>query len=120
MKKIFLVFALLFFIVPIVQATPPRDLQLQYDPVEQNLVISMHHPTVELREHYIRTIMVTVNNEKPEIHRLPFQRFASEVNLSIFLDLKPGDMVHVKASCSRGGSAEADLVIPAKVESEEK
>ncbi|MCB9757468.1 MAG: hypothetical protein H6753_03480 [Candidatus Omnitrophica bacterium] len=120
MRNIFLITVWLFLMVSIVPATPPNDLQLQYDPVEQNLAISMHHPTAELREHYIRTITVTVNNEKPEIHRLPFQRSASEVKISIFLDLKPGDAVHVKASCSLGGSAEADLVIPPQQESAEK
>ena len=120
MRKLSLAFVLLFFMVSFVNATPPNDLELQYDPIEQNLVISMNHPTAELREHYIRTITVTVNNEKPEIHRLPFQRSASQVKISFFLDLKPGDAVHVQASCSLGGSAEADLVIPPRQESVEK
>ncbi len=120
MRRVFLTSVWLFFMISFVNATPPNDLQLQYDPIEQNLAISMHHPTAELREHYIRTITVTVNNEKPEIHRLPFQRSASEVKVSIFLDLKPGDVVQVKASCSLGGSADADLVIPPQQESAEK
>lgn len=120
MKRIFLAFVFLFFMISFVNATPPGDLQLQYDLVEQNLLVSMRHPTAELREHYIRTITVVVNNETPEIHRLPFQRSASQVKTSIFLDLKPGDSVHVQASCSLGGSAEADLIIPFPIVLEEK
>ncbi len=112
MKKFFLAVVFLLMIVSLASATPPRDLQLQYDPVAQILQISMKHPTVELREHYIRTINVAVNQQEPKVYRFGFQRSSSEVITTVSLELKAGDTVSVKAICSQGGSAEAELLIP--------
>lgn len=111
MKKCFLAVIFLWGTISVAYATPPRDLQLEYDPVKQELNISMKHPSNELREHYIRTITVTVNNEQPKVYRFAFQRLAAEVKTTVPIALKSADLVHVKASCSQGGSAQADLVI---------
>ncbi len=111
MKNIFLSVGLLFVLLSSASATPPRDLQIEYDALRQMLKISMKHPTAELREHYIRTITISVNGTPPKIHRLPFQRLASDVDFETPLELKSGDSVYVKAACSQGGSAEQELVI---------
>ncbi len=111
MKKYLLIAVFLFVMIPAAYATPPRDLKLEYDPVKQELTISMKHPTVELREHYIRTVNVSVNHQEPKVYRFAFQRLAAEVKTTVPIVLKSADLVYVKASCSQGGSAEADLVI---------
>lgn len=111
MKNIFLSVGLLFVFFSSASATAPGDLQLRYDASRQMLKISMKHPTVELREHYIRTITISVNGGPSKIHRLPFQRLASGVDFEVPVELKSGDSVYVKAACSQGGSAEQKLVI---------
>ncbi len=120
MKKFFLAFVFLCVSNSSVLATPPRDLQLKYDPQAKSLEIVMKHPTVEPREHYIRTISVTVNNQEPQIHHWGFQRSLSEVKVKLPLELKSGDTVHIKATCSQGGSAEADLAFELSEKKPEK
>lgn len=120
MKKVFLAFVFLFASGRLVFATPPYDLQLKYDPVRQILEVNMKHPTVELREHYIRTITVTVNKQDPKIYRLPFQRSALEAEIAISLELKSADVVQVKATCSQGGSAEKELIIESPSQEDKK
>lgn len=118
MKRIVLVFLFFVSFAFSANATPPRDLKLQYDPMNQNLNISMKHPTIEIREHYIRTIIVTLNDGEPKTYRFTFQKSASEFETVVPIGvLQSGDKVHVKAMCKLGGSAEADLVMsPADVQ----
>lgn len=120
MKKILFVVTLLFVISPLANASPPRDLQLKYDLSGQNLEIKMKHATIENREHYIRMITVTVNSEEPKVYRFTFQKAAALVETVIPLVLKPGDIVDVKAVCSLGGNAQAQLTVPTSETSDKK
>ncbi|MCB9771112.1 MAG: hypothetical protein H6754_00970 [Candidatus Omnitrophica bacterium] len=122
MKRIALVFVFFVSFAFSANATPPRDLKLQYDPMSQNLMISMKHPTIEVREHYIRTIIVTHNDDEPKTYRFTFQKSASEVEAIVPIGvLQFGDKVHVKAMCKLGGSAEAELVMsPSDVQQSEE
>lgn len=95
-----------------VHASPPRDLQLNYNVGTHTLEVKMKHPTIEPREHYIRTITVSVNGAEAQIFHYTFQKLASEFDADIPLSLNSGDKVVVKATCRLGGSAEAELTIP--------
>ena len=95
-----------------VHASPPRDLKLEYNVGTHTLNVKMKHPTIEAREHYIRTITVTVNGGEPQVFHYTFQKLAAEFEATIPLSLNSGDNVVVKATCRLGGSAEAELTIP--------
>ncbi len=119
MKKLFLTLLFLFAVCATAKATPPHDMQLKYDPATQSLSVTMKHPTIERREHYIRTITVVINGGEPQVFRYNFQNSASQFDTTIPLALKAGDSVHVTAACRLGGSAEAEFSLPAQAPSEQ-
>lgn len=108
MKKYVIAF-FLFCFATAVYATPPQDMKATYS--NGVLDVKMRHVTSETREHYIRTIRVTVNDGEPKVFRYPFQKYASEFEASITIALNPGDKVVVRAECKQGGSAEVELSI---------
>lgn len=105
--------AILLGAVKPVMGTPPHDIELKYDSGNQVLHVSMKHPTVDIHLHYIRTIEVILNNGEPQVYRYNFQKAWGQ-EADIQLAMKPGDTVHLKATCIKGGSAEAELTLPAE------
>lgn len=110
MKK-YLVPLFVFCLTTVAYATPPQDLKVTYS--AGTLDVTMKHITIEPREHFIRTIKVTVNGGEPQIFHYPFQKKPTEFAALIPILLNPADKVVVRAECKLGGSAQAELTIPA-------
>jgi hypothetical protein len=113
-----LVFALLFPVLAF--AHSPSNIALSYDETQKLLHIQMVHVTVKNREHYIRRITVTKNNEKPVDYYYPAQTSANGMETDVEITAEPGDVVKIKAFCSEAGSGEASLTIPEKKPEQKK
>jgi hypothetical protein len=102
-----------FLICATAQATPPGDVTLAYDLEKQTVTASGPHPTQDMSEHYIRRFEISKNNLESKTYYFPKQATASEFKEALpVADLKAGDYIYVKVSCSEGGSKEASLHIP--------
>ncbi len=108
-----LIFVLLWLLgsASVVGAHPPRGMELRYDAHGKTLHITMEHVSKKLRDHFIREIIVTKNNESPVVYRHTRQNDPSFMETSVPLEAQSGDMIHVKAVCREGGSEEASLKI---------
>ena len=118
MKKLLCagIFVLLFS--GMAAAHPPTDLELKYDAQAKTISIHMRHVTADSREHYIRTITVSVNEGELKYYRYTHQQYPSYVDAILPVEAKPGDTIHVIAKCIQGGSMEGDFVIPQEVKKE--
>ena len=112
MKKIFLFIVIIFFLVPPVFSHPPTDLALTYDLNTQILHIGMTHVTGNIREHHIRRLMISKNDEPPVSITIVKQTTPSSEVDDIPFSAKPTDTIRVEAFCKEGGSATTTLVIP--------
>jgi len=115
MKKILFAAGFILMTAGIASSHPPTDLVLKYDQKAKVLEVRMRHVTEDIREHYVRTITVSVNGQEPKGYRYTHQQYPSYVDVFLPVEAKPGDMIHVQANCLKGGSIEGDL----KIEKEE-
>ncbi len=93
------------------EATPPSEIQLQYDRDRKVLAIQVAHVTRDLTEHFIRKILVYKNEEAPLSYFFTRQPSADELKTEVHLELKAGDTARVKAVCSKAGFKEETLLI---------
>lgn len=120
MKKILWAFLFIAFTAASASAHPPTDMKLEYDAQQKILKVTMRHVTTDVRVHYVRAITVTVNQQDPQVFHYTHQDHASFVDVSLAIDAKPGDTIHVKATSLQGGSEEGDLQVPQEEEKEKK
>ena len=99
---------------------PPTDLKLDYDIDKKNLHIEMTHVTGNIREHYIRKLIVSLNQKEIISETIVRQTTPHNFLRDIPLDANPNDVITVKAICKEGGSAEASITIPAPEEKKER
>ncbi len=92
-------------------AHPPTDLELKYDVGTKTLTVHMRHVSADTREHYLRTISVSVNGQEPQSYRYTHQPYPAYVEVALPVDAKIGDILHVIAKCIQGGSVAGDLLI---------
>ncbi len=92
-------------------ATPPRNIQLEYDFAKQQLHITMEHVTKNPRKHRIRRISVTVNNGPAKDFFYSSQTSGKGMDVIIPLKAKAGDVIHVKAVCSEAGSGTKEITV---------
>ena len=93
-------------------ATPPTKIDLEYDKEKQILLADIAHISDKADEHYIRKIILQVNNDNPQIFNYRKQVKPNKFEVKLPLELQPGDVVKLKAQCSQGGDLEASLAIP--------
>ena len=115
MKK-FLVVFFLFFTVALFYAHPPSDVTVNYDQTSMLLTINVKHAIKESKntdpmKHFVKEIAVTVNGSPVITEAISFQQSDDHEISSYLLNVKSGDKVSVKASCSLAGSKVTDIVI---------
>ena len=93
------------------QATPPRDLTLEYDQAARTLHIHMTHISANVRKHHIRRIEVFKNDELVKAIRLVIQDTGRELSQDVTVEAKKGDVLRVKAICNQAGTAESSITV---------
>ena len=64
----------LFLVISVgVKAHSPRNLVMEYDDSVNELMISAKHISRDRDEHYVRKVVIRVNNESPETYYIPRQ-----------------------------------------------
>jgi len=119
MKKVFFGILIVFIWLSKAGATPP-DVTLNYDPGTQILKIDVVHVSNNVREHYIRRLVVYKNNEETESMTFPRQETPTGFTKSISMAVQPGDSIRVEAFCKEGGTKAAEVVVPQPEENQEK
>lgn len=115
MKKIFCLLGILSLLaMSTAWATPPSLIELDYDTEAESLMITVHHKTYDLIEHRIRRLIVYVNDKEIEAFQYIKQPSAEELTQQLSLKVEPGDVIRVKAICSKAGYKEETLVISKK------
>ena len=93
-------------------ATPPSAMELSYDQSQQKLIVAISHPSQDLFKYYIRKLVVTKNNEKPQEYFYRRQPTANKFNLEIDLKAKANDKISVEAYASDGGTKKVAMTVP--------
>ena len=106
----------LMFNIPFAWATPPYKLDVRYDAGDKALKVDIEHASHELSEHYIRKITVYKNSEEPKIFYYSHQPSPQQFTLTIPFEAKNGDKIRITASCSEGGSKDAETTVSGVVE----
>jgi hypothetical protein len=96
-------------------ATPPKEIQVQYDYVRESLAVEARHVSDDLSEHFIRRVVITSSFKDVEPQEFNFvkqvnpTRFEETVSYAATL----GDTLTITLYCSEGGKGEEVLEIPA-------
>lgn len=115
MKK-FIIIALLiltaFFIFP----HPASDITLNYDSKTSMLTINVIHEISSTKvsdpmKHFIKEITILVNNKTVIVENIAFQQSDNGEACSFLLNVKPNDIVSVKAVCSISGTKISQITI---------
>ena len=110
--SIILTITFLLGLVSSAWAHPPYKMELNYDQEKKNLHIEITHITHDPREHHIRKVLITQNDNEPVIRYFATQTTPSTLILDIPWEAKQNDVIRVKAICSEGGQKEETLVVP--------
>jgi hypothetical protein len=105
--------ALLMFslIVLPAAATPPGTVSLTYGQKTSVLEVTITHPVMGMKGHYIKEVKLTVNGNVVNgsaYTSQPVDTFTCTYPLA----LKPGDMVEATAICSLSGSGTGTFIMP--------
>lgn len=112
MKKGLLVLLILILNIQIAFAHPPSRIDSEYDVSLETLEVYVFHSVGNPKEHYIEKVTVDVNGLEAYSNDFYEQEDDNRIALNYSLsDLKNGDVVVVKATCSRIGSLSKKLVI---------
>jgi len=100
-KTPFMIFALLFSLS---FSTIPDDIDIQFDSMENVLIISIPHYTDDPSKHFINTISVLVNGDTLIKQRF-LKQYSHEMQQGIYkiAGLKAGDEITVDAHCNKWG-----------------
>ena len=96
-------------------AHPPREIKMEYDAVQKILKIDMEHVSRNHTRHYIRKIVVTVNDRPPMVEYYRQQVNPAHFTVEIPLEAKGGDKIAIQAYSSEGGIQEASIDVPVTV-----
>ena len=94
-----------------VHATPPSKIDLKYDRDNGKLAVDIAHISDNANKHYISKIFLQVNQDAVQKFYYRRQVMPNKFEVEFPLELKPGDVVTVKAQCSQGGALEVSLKI---------
>ncbi len=113
-KKMFLVCVILVLLSfsGFAMAHPPSEVRVDYDSVSEILVVEAFHSVGDPVNHFIESILVSVDNE-PYYELVSKRQTDSSAAEALFYlpDLSPGTRVEVEVKCSRFGSRKAVLIV---------
>ena len=109
-------FSIFYFLFSIIfsldaHATPPTQIELKYDKDLKILYADIAHYSDKADKHYISKIFIQINQELPQKYYFRRQVKPNKFEVEFPLELKPKDVVNLKAQCSQGGSLEVSLEI---------
>ena len=97
-------------------ATPPSAMELSYDQSQQKLIVAISHPSQDLFKYYIRKLVVTKNDDKPQEYYYRRQPTANKFKLEIDLKAKANDAITVEAYASDGGTKKVAMTVPVQAQ----
>jgi hypothetical protein len=112
MKTWIIIMALVFMFPGSALAHPPSEIKLEYNVEAQSLVVNMKHVSRDLSEHRIRRIVVFVNGNEFEAFPFVTQTSKEGQEATLAVQAKKGDVIAIKAYCSKGGIGEAEYTVP--------
>lgn len=93
-------------------AHAPKKVTLEYDKDTGKLSIEMPHSVKNVEDHYIKSILITVNGEEKETLEYTVQSSLESHEVVVDLPgLQAEDEVSVKATCNKVGSKTGNLEI---------
>ncbi len=113
MKNFKLVFLIVFLAIPLfLFAHSPSEISLQYEKEKETLEVKVNHSVRNADRHYIENIIITINDNEYEVLEYDSQTSENSHDVKTKIpDLSPGDIIKVKAECSRIGSDTKELTI---------
>jgi len=113
MKRIlFSIFLIFLMLGTGAWAIPPSSIELNYHPETGVLDVVVHHVTHDLLKHRIRQITLYKNDQEID-QRQYIKQTDPESQVDQFMfNFESGDVIRVKAVCSKAGYGEESLVIP--------
>ncbi len=102
MKNLWIVVCFLL-IAGNVFAHQPDAIEAKYDPKAKALQISIKHTTQNRKEHFIRRIVVLVNDRQVASRNFFFQASNTGMEAEIPLNVTPEDQISIQAYSERGG-----------------
>jgi desulfoferrodoxin (superoxide reductase-like protein) len=109
------ILALAVLLVNPVAATPPTAIVLAYNDVAGQLNVTITHPVPNPDVHYIKNVMVKVNDDVVINRDYTSQPTKDTFTYTYAIPLLPGDTVRATATCVLTGSLTETLTIPAPV-----
>jgi len=109
------ILALAVLLVSPVAATPPTAVDLAYNDVAGQLNVTITHPVPNPGVHYIRNVMVKVNDDVVINRDYTSQPTTDTFTYTYAIPLQAGDTVRATATCVLTGSLTGTLTIPAPV-----
>lgn len=111
MKKVFI---LLFLLALGIQAfaIPPSDILVEYNAEGKNLHVEVKHISTNIRDHYIRRLVIYKNDIELKKFTYARQTSAAALIQDLSIDAIPGDVIRVKAICNESGPEEKTFVVP--------
>ncbi|MFX1367460.1 MAG: hypothetical protein ACFFAY_02550 [Promethearchaeota archaeon] len=90
------------FYAPLIHATPPTEIDLEYNQSTQTLAVNVTHEVPNPKNHYIQLIEVFKNGVFQFNRTYPEQQFNYGLNDTFTIIASSGDNLTVTATCSRG------------------
>ncbi len=103
----------------LVAAHPPQSMDLEYDFVEKVVHIDLSHVVRNGNDHFIKTAIVTKNDEEPIKSFYRKQSSPKTFTINVPLEAEGGDSIHVKVICSDGGTKKASVDVIGEEETNE-
>ena len=110
MKKLMLTCACLVSFCTLVNADPPKSVDIKID--QDKIEITAIHGTRNALVHYISNIDVMVNEKKMIEQKFIRQKdTAAQSAVYLYPGLKKGDTVQAEATCNKFGSLKKEVVV---------
>ena len=97
--------------VQVVNAHPPKDVNISYDLAQQTLSVVITHKTTFTSRHYIESVTITKNGTILSTQEYTNQPKESPFTYTYPIHAAAGDMIEVKATCKIFGSKEAMIKV---------
>ena len=96
-------------------ANPPSRLEAVLDSTGQFLTVRADHPTRDINKHYIKLIVIKLNDKEIISQSLASQADA-EYQDAVYkiVDAKSGDKIEAEATCNIFGSKSITIIAPGK------
>ena len=92
-------------------AHPPSEIMISHDPEAEELMIEVTHSSGNPDDHYIERVEISINGDLA-IVEVPAVENDPMLTVDVFdLELEDGDLVSVKAFCSRAGDLAREIMI---------